>query len=57
MNAKEFKNIPIDKIVEPEWDIRKDTKYDHDRCHHAKFYHVHIQYHSVQFSLTYWENP
>ena len=25
----EFKNIPIDKIIEPEWDIRKDTKDDY----------------------------
>lgn len=28
--TKEFKNIPIDKIIEPEWDIRKDTKDDND---------------------------
>ena len=28
MNTTEFKNIPIDKIIEPKWDIRKDTKDD-----------------------------
>ncbi|MGE5634495.1 MAG: ParB N-terminal domain-containing protein [Deltaproteobacteria bacterium] len=28
MNTTEFKNIPIDKIIEPEWGIRKDTKDD-----------------------------
>jgi ParB family chromosome partitioning protein len=30
MNTTEFKNIPIDKIIQPDWDIRRDTKSDDD---------------------------
>jgi hypothetical protein len=28
MNTTEYEIIPIDKIIVPEWDIRKDTKDD-----------------------------
>jgi ParB family transcriptional regulator, chromosome partitioning protein len=30
MNQVEYKNISIDKIIEPEWDIRQNTKQDVD---------------------------
>ena len=30
MNTAQFKNISIDKIIEPEWDIRQNTKQDAD---------------------------
>jgi ParB-like chromosome segregation protein Spo0J len=30
MITTEFKNIPIDKIIEPKWDIRLSTKQDAD---------------------------
>jgi ParB family transcriptional regulator, chromosome partitioning protein len=30
MITTEFKNIPIDKIIEPKWDIRQTTKNDAD---------------------------
>ena len=28
MSNIEYKNISVDEIIEPEWDIRKDTKDD-----------------------------
>ena len=35
--TKEFKNIPIDKIIEPQWNIRKNTKVDNDDSDNNNF--------------------